>query len=211
MLEQVNENGTRYYVTPEGNKYPSVTTVLSEHSRQSIAEWRAKVGEEEANRVSVKASGRGTRIHKYCEDYINNETFTIPNIFDREMFESMKPELHRINNVHAQEHRMFSNYLRMAGTVDCIGEHDGRLSIIDFKTATKPKRPEWIKNYFMQCCAYAIMYEELYKEPIQKLVVIIGVDNNEPQVFVEKRDNWVEQLLYYRDFNEGKRSNLLTA
>lgn len=206
-IKQVNEDGTRYYLTEDGSKYPSVTTVLSEYSRQGIAEWRAKVGAEAANKKTAAASGRGTRIHKYCEDYINNLDPNIKNPFDFEMFTSMMPALHRIQNVHAQEHGMYSNYLRMAGTVDCIGEFDGRLSIIDFKTASKPKKQDWIQNYFMQCTAYAIMYEELYQTPIDKIVVIIGVDNEEPQVFVEKRDNWVEQLIKYRDLHEkGKIS-----
>ena len=211
ILEQVNENGTRYYVTPEGNKYPSVTTVLSEHSRQAIAEWRAKVGEEQANKVSAQASGRGTRIHKLCEDYIDNKDIQYKNPLDRAMFESMIPILRRINNVHCQEHRMYSDHLRMAGTVDCIGEFDGKLSVIDFKTASKAKKPDWIKNYFMQCSAYAIMYEELYGEPINRTVVIIGVDDDYPQVFVQTRDDYVDKLLYYRDFYEEKRLTLLSA
>ena len=208
-LKQVNESGTRYYQTADGNKFPSVTTVLAEYSRQGIQEWRARVGEEVANKKSAQASGRGTRIHKLCEDYINNLEIGDVMPYDAAMFNSMKPELHRINNVHVQEHRMYSNHLRMAGTVDCIAEFDGKLSIIDFKTASKPKNPAWIENYFMQCSAYAVMYEELYNEPISKIVLIIGVDDDDPQVFVEKRDNWVSRLIEYRDLHERKNAVLI--
>ena len=201
-LKQVNEEGSRYYQTEDGSKYPSVTTVLSEYSRQGIAEWRAKVGAEVANKKTAAASGRGTRIHKYCEDYLKNLDPNIKNPLDFEMFTSMMPELQRINNIYAQEHQMYSDYLRMAGTVDCIAEFDGKLAVIDFKTASKPKKEEWIQNYFMQCSAYAIMFEERYGIPISKTVVIIGVDDEPPQVFVSKRDKYVDKLLEYRDIHE---------
>ena len=136
-LKQVNENGTRYYVTPEGYKYPSITTVLSEYNRKQIYEWRQRVGEERANLISRQASSRGTRIHKLCEDYLNNEEPKFKTPLDTELFYSIVPELARINNIHAQELRMYSDHLRIAGTVDCIGEHDGRISVIDFKTAKR--------------------------------------------------------------------------
>ena len=204
-IRQVNEDGTRYYETPDGSKYPSVTTVLSEYSKQAIAEWRARVGEEVANKTTRIASGRGTRIHQLCEDYIQNKPIEYKNPLDQVMFNSMKPLLHRINNVHVQEHGMYSNYLRLAGTVDCIAEFDGKLSVIDFKTASKQKRSDWIENYFMQCSAYAVMYEELYREPINRLVVIIGVDDDEPQLFEQRRDNWVNRLIDYRNLYEERK------
>ena len=203
-LKQVNENGTRYYVTPEGYKYPSITTVLSEYNRKQIYEWRQRVGEEQANLISRQASSRGTRIHKLCEDYLNNEEPKFKTPLDTELFHSILPELARINNIHAQELRMYSDHLRIAGTVDCIGEHDGRISVIDFKTAKRQKRREDIENYFMQAAAYAIMFEERIGIPIQKLVILIAVDDSSPQVFIEKRDNFVESLLYYRDLYESK-------
>ena len=203
-LKQVNENGTLYYVTPEGYKYPSITTVLSEYNRKQIYEWRQRVGEEQANLISRQASSRGTRIHKLCEDYLNNEEPKFKTPLDTELFHSILPELARINNIHAQELRMYSDHLRIAGTVDCIGEHDGRISVIDFKTAKRQKRQEDIENYFMQAAAYAIMFEERMGIPIQKLVILIAVDDSSPQVFIEKRDNFVESLLYYRDLYESK-------
>tara|TARA_R110000868_G_scaffold75743_6_gene218391 strand:- start:32 stop:703 length:672 start_codon:yes stop_codon:yes gene_type:complete len=204
-LTQLNENGTRYYVTPSGNKYPSITTVLSEYNRKAIFEWRQRVGSEEANKISGKASTRGTKLHKNCEDYINNKDPVFKTPFETILFNSIKPTLHRINNVYAQELRMFSDHLRIAGTVDCVGEFDGKLSVIDFKTANRRKDPSYIENYFMQCSAYAIMFEEIFEIPVSQIVVAIAVEDDEPQVFVEKRNTHVKRLLHYRDLYESNQ------
>lgn len=206
-LSQINEEGTRFYLTPEGNKYPSVTTVLSEYNRKELFEWRRRVGEETANKISKQASTRGTAIHKYCEEYLNNCQPVINTPDKLEMFNSLKPYLNRINKIHAQELRMYSNHLRMAGTVDCIAELDGKLMVIDFKTSSRPKDKSKIENYFMQCSAYAIMFEEIFKIPIDKIAVIIAVDSCEPQLFMEKRDNYVEKLIFYRDRYESKNNH----
>lgn len=204
-LQQINEDGTRYYVTPQGNKYPSITTVLSSYNQKALFEWRQRVGEEEANRISKQASSRGTRIHTLCEHYLDNKTPQFKTPLDVEMFNKFKPVLHRINNIHAQEVRMYSDHLRIAGTVDCVAEFDGKLSVIDFKTARKPKREGDIENYFMQATAYAIMFEERFKIPVSRTVIAIAVDDNDPQVFTNRRDDYVEQLLDYRDMYEAKK------
>ena len=209
-LQQVNENGTRYYVTTEGNKYPSITTVLAAYNIGYIMEWRKRVGEEQANKISRQASGRGTRIHTLCEKYIDNEKPEFKSPLDQELFNRFKPTLHRINNVYAQELRMYSDHLRIAGTVDCVAEFDGVLSVIDFKTAKRAKNKEDIENYFMQCSAYAIMFEEQFGIPVAQTVVAIAVDDDEPQVFVERRNTHVKRLLYFRDLYE-KKSGLVVA
>ena len=203
-LKQLNENGVRHYVTPEGNKYPSITTVLSEYNRKAIFEWRTRVGNDEANRVSGKASTRGTKLHKACEDYINNLTPDFKTPFERDLFKRFQPTLHRINNVYAQELRMYSDHLRIAGTVDCVGEFDGKVSVIDFKTSAKQKDSSYIENYFMQCSAYAIMFEEQFGIPVAQTVVAIAVEDYEPQVFIEKRDTHVKRLIHFRDLYESK-------
>lgn len=203
-LTQVNEDGTRYYLTPQGNKYPSVTTVLAEYNRKHIYEWRQRVGDEAANNISRKASSRGTRIHKACEDYLNNQEPVLENLLDKELFNKFKPVLGDINFIHAQEIRMYSDYLRMAGTVDCVAEFNGRLSIIDFKTASKRKEKHSIGNYFMQCSAYAIMFEEQFNIPVSQIVVAVAVEDDFPQVFLEKRDNYAKELIRYRDLYESK-------
>lgn len=205
-IKQVNLESKRLYETATGNKYPSVTTVLSAHNKDAIVAWRKRVGNEEANRISVAATRRGTKIHSIIESYLKNEDRPIENNLDLNRFISLEPYLENIDNIHVQERPLYSDHLRLAGTVDCIAEYDGRLSVIDFKTASKAKKKEWIHSYFMQCAAYAIMYEERTKRPITNLVVMISVEDDAPQIFFEKRDNWVKDLLYYRDLYEQNNS-----
>jgi len=196
-MDAVTTDEGRKYKTPEGIDLPSITTVLSILSRDSIAKWRKRVGEAEANRVSTRASGRGTRVHEICEKYVDND----PNYKDGytpdiiQSFNQLKPILdERLTKVYAQEAPLYSTHLGCAGRVDCVGIFDGKISIIDYKTSMKPKRLEWVKTYFMQEAGYAVMWEERTGMPITQLVTIISVDNNEPQVFIEHRDNWVNTL-----------------
>ena len=187
----------RRYFAPNGKTYPSITTVLSILSEDSIRAWREKVGEEAANRKSYRASQRGEKVHLLCERYIDNEPdykegFT-PDILAT--FLSMKPIFDsRIGKVYAQEVPLYSAHFGVAGRVDLVAEFDGQLSIIDFKTSTKPKKAEWITSYFMQESFYAVAWEEITGKPITQLVTIIGVDHNDPQVFVEHRDTWAPKL-----------------
>ena len=200
-LEQVNTETGRYYKTPTGLLYPSVTSVTGLMGRDAIIAWRKRVGEEEANRVSSKATRRGTRIHQLCEDYINGAEVDISkySITDADSFKPIKKILdHYVDNVHLQETRLYSDYLEMAGTVDCIAEYAGKLAVIDFKTATKAKNREYILNYFCQATAYAIMYEERTGIPVPNIVIIISVDDDLPQVFTDKRDYYVKPLLEIR-------------
>ena len=196
MVSEDTESG-RVYHTPEGVDLPSITTVLSILSRAGIAAWRKRVGEEEANRISTQASRRGTAVHEIIEKYIDNKEdykdgYT-PDVI--QSFIDIKSILDdRIGRVYAQEAPLYSNHLGVAGRVDCVAEFDGKLSIIDFKTSRKKKYPSMIKNYFMQESAYAIMWEERTGQPITQLVTIIAVDNEDPQVFIEHRDNWVRPL-----------------
>jgi hypothetical protein len=211
-LEQITrEDGVRFYKTPTGKKYPSVTTVLGAQSKKGIMEWRKRIGEEQANKISRAAASRGTKLHLHCENYLNNNNvIDTMSMFEKELFSSILPELHKIDNIHAQEQKLYSDHLRMAGTVDCIAEYDGKLSVVDFKTSGKLKEKRWIHSYFMQCAAYAIMYEERTNIPIGRLVVLIAVEGENPQVFVENRDNWVQELLKCRDSYEMD-NNLLTS
>jgi len=208
-----NEDGSRVYVNASGVAYPSATTVLSVLSKDSIKEWRQRVGEEEANRISSAAATRGTKIHTLVEKYLGNEEITSETYeeqkvdpFNAQLFEDYKKFLNRINNIHAQELALYSDHLRMAGRVDCIAEFEGKLAIIDFKTSRKLKRKDWIESYFLQATAYSIMYEERTGIPVPNLVIGIAVDHeSEPQIFLEKRDNWVKKLLNTRDYFESGR------
>lgn len=198
-LVRIDEVGGRVYQTPDGQKYPSVTAVTGILNSASIQEWRNRVGEQEANRISSRASKRGTQIHFLCETFLKNETPN-PSIFDTEVFNSVLPELKKINNVRCLETPLFSHYLRVAGTVDCIADYDGRRSVIDFKTSSKVKTKEDIHNYFMQTAAYAVMFEERTGVPVSQLVIIMGCDESKNAlVFIERRDNWINQFIELRE------------
>ena len=196
-LERVEIDGVRLYDIGI-IKYPSVTTVTGMLSKDSILEWRKRVGEEEANRVSSRASQRGTQIHQLCEDYLINGKAE-PSMFDREMFNSIVPHLDCIDNIHALEEPLYSHHLQVAGTVDCIAEYNGKLSVIDFKTSSRVKFRDDIHSYFMQTSAYAVAFEELTGIPVSRLVIIMAVDNSAPIIFIEKRDDWIRGFISLRE------------
>ena len=205
-LNQINTAKGRFYETPSGKKYPSVTSVLGMMDKSGLMEWRKRVGEEEANRVSARASNRGTVIHSLCEQYLYGKD-PQPSMFDQYMFNSLKRHLDRIDEIHALETRLYSNYLQVAGTVDCVAKFDGKLSVIDFKTSGRVKSKEDIPGYFIQTSAYAVAFEELTGIPVSRLVIIMGVDNDDALVFTEKRDNWIGQFMELREAY-GKMYNL---
>ena len=204
-LNTINENGKRLYVTPDGEKYPSVTTVLSDYKKDAIIQWRKRVGEQQANKISTQASRRGTKVHKLCEDYLNNEStfkdYTPDNV---EMFKSIQPTLNEIEIVYAQERTLYSHHLKTAGRVDCVGKFRGKPHIIDFKTSNKPKKWEWIDNYFMQGSAYSVMWEEMTGVPIPYIAIIIAVADDSPQVFIENRDTWINKFIEVRQGYDSK-------
>jgi len=199
---QTFSDGKRYYVTPEGKKLPSVTTVVGAQKKQAIMEWRRRVGEEVANKISKQATTRGTNMHSLCEYYLNNEPkppgVVMPDA--KEMFISIKPYLNKINNIHYQEVGLWSSQLGLAGRVDCIGEYEGSLTVIDFKTSSKAKDRESILDYFWQCTAYALMYEELVGQPIDDLVIIMAVKDSTPLIFKEKTQDHIEGLVKAIDY-----------
>lgn len=205
LNSETNTDGKRYYVTPSGKKLPSVTTVIGAKKKQAIMEWRNRVGEAEANRISKLATGRGNRVHLLAEKYLNNEPIQwareMPDAV--EMFRSLIKPIHRINNIHYQEQALWSEKLGMAGRVDLIAEWDGVLSVIDFKTSKKIKHRNDIFDYFAQCTAYSCMYEELVGKPIEQIVILMAVENEQPLIFVEKVEdhinNLVEHIEFYRN------------
>jgi genome maintenance exonuclease 1 len=199
---QTFPDGKRYYVTPDGKKLPSVTTVVGAQKKQSIMEWRRRVGDEVANKISRQATSRGTNMHTLCEYYLNNEPKPPGTVMPdaKEMFISIKPHLNKINNIHYQEVGLWSAQLGLAGRVDCIGEYEGKLSVIDFKTSKKIKKREDILDYFWQCTAYALMYEELVGQPIDELVIIMAVQDSTPLIFKEKTQDHIEGLVKAIDY-----------
>ena len=194
-LQTENIDGRRFYKTPNGI-YQSITTLLSNLSKAGISAWRNRVGATEANRISTKASRQGTDVHALCEKYIKNEegflTESMPHLV--EMFESIIPLLDRVDNVHVTEGAMYSDELQLAGRTDLIAEFDGQLAIIDYKTSRRIKTWEMCASYFMQGAFYAHAYEERTGIPINNIVIIMAVENEEPLLFRETKERWLNPL-----------------
>ena len=194
-LTTENIDGKRHYVTPNGS-YISITTLLANLSKDSISRWRKRVGAEEANRISTKASRQGNAIHALCEKYIKNEegflTESMPHLV--EMFDSILPLLDRIDNVHVTEGALYSDELGLAGRTDLIAEFDGKLAIIDYKTSRRIKTWSMCHSYFMQGAFYAHAYEERTGIPINNIVIIMAVENEKPLLFRETKERWLNPL-----------------
>ena len=195
-LKTENVDGKRHYVTPDGNKYISITTLLSNLSKAGIQKWRERVGAEEANRISTKASRQGTGVHSICESYIKNEDGFLdgrmPN--EVEMFQSIESLLDCIDDVHCVEGALYSDELKLAGRTDLIAEFDNQLAVIDYKTSRKIKTWEMCHSYFMQGAFYAMAYEERTGIPINNIVIIMAVENEKPLLFRETKDRWIKPL-----------------
>jgi genome maintenance exonuclease 1 len=198
-LESETTESGRKYKTPDGKLYPSITTVLSAYNKKAIMEWRQRVGEEEANKISRQAAGRGTKLHNTVENYLLNEMSDMkmqtmmPDT--KELFMSVKPFIDSyVGNIYGIEQALYSHKLRLAGRCDCIAEWDGKLSIVDWKTASKKKDAEHIQNYFMQATAYAEMFEEITGKSINQIVVAIAVQSEFPQIFIEEKTKYLAPL-----------------
>lgn len=201
QLKRKNTDKGRRYETPSGALYPSVTTILSHKSKPFIQEWRKRVGAKEADKISRVASVRGTKIHTLCEDALNNKEEDVSklSLLDQEMYKEFRPLLNDIDNIRCLEATMYSDHLRLGGQADCIAEYKGKLSVIDFKTSKKRKTRSQCYNYFIQCSAYAIMFEERTGIPINNSVILMAQEDDGPVVFTATRDEFVTKLLDARD------------
>lgn len=203
-LETINDQGKRYYITPEGNKYRSVTTALSSINAKQIAEWRAKVGEEQATKISTAASTRGTKLHKICEDYVIGNELKISPI-QMMMFEPIKNYLdEHLDLVYGVELALYSNTLQLAGRCDLVGRLHGLPCVIDFKTSSRPKKEQWITNYFYQTTAYAQMVSERYNLLCKWLCILIVTPEGDLQVYYRPVKDYYKGLVTFlaRD-NQG--------
>lgn len=197
--------GSRLYLI-DGEKYPSVTTVLgatqSKEKQQTLKNWRNRIGQEEADRKIKKAAKRGTNLHHLCENFILSEKqFELPesntNLFG--LWKQVYPFLIKINNIHSMESVLYSKRLKIAGRVDIIAEYENELSIIDFKSGTKEKDENWYEDYFCQETAYALLFSEMYGIKVKQIVTLFAFDGNlhakEGKVIVKKASDYVEKLL----------------
>ncbi|SVA48887.1 uncharacterized protein METZ01_LOCUS101741 [marine metagenome] len=193
----------RYYITPEGKEYPSITTVLSNRGKEGLFEWRNRVGHEVANYISGKAAKRGTAVHHMCEEYLNNVSFIQDdwwiekqkNFLPFCLFNQLRNGvLQRINNIHAQECGLYSDKYGVAGRVDCIAEYNRVLSIIDFKTSTSERNDEYNENYYIQTAAYAEMYEERTGIPTDQIIILVVTEDGQVQEFIKSKQEYLPLL-----------------
>ena len=202
-VDPVNRDGVRFYPIPGADKYyPSVTSITSFQNAKFFKKWRAKIGEEEANRITARATQRGTAYHNIAEDYfkgeLNLDSYLENNPLSVRMFQSAKSTLNRIDNIHCLETFLYSHYLGLAGRVDCIAEFDGELAVIDFKTSTKEKKENWIEHYFVQETAYAAMFLERSGLEVKKIVTLIATEDSTIQVFEKYNlDDYLQLLKSY--------------
>ena len=197
-IKATTTDGVRLYETPEGNKYPSITTVLSVRNKKGLFEWRKRVGEDVANYVARKAANRGTSVHHMCEDYLNNDFDEekhkkkfLPYVLFNQLRESV---LQKVDNIYAQECGLYSDKYKVAGRVDCIAEYDGKLSIIDFKTSSKERSDDWNESYYIQASAYAEMFEERTKISIDQVVILVVTEDGVVQEFVKNKTEYLPLL-----------------
>jgi genome maintenance exonuclease 1 len=214
-LTRDESTGKRLYATPDGHKVPSVTTILDKtkpaEARQALANWKKAVGEKKAQEIVTEAAGRGTRMHKFLEDYIKGETLNenITNPYAQQSLKMAKIVIDKgmsnVNEVWGSEVPLYFPEL-YAGTTDCVGIHSGDESILDFKQTNKPKKLEYITDYFLQLTAYALAHNEIHGTNIRKGVILMCSKDYEYQEFIlepKDFDYWTEEWCkrvseYYR-------------
>ena len=203
-LTATNKDGVRLYETPEGNFYPSITTVLSIRKKEGLFEWRKKVGNEVANYVSGKAARRGTKVHQMCEDYLNNMHTNFPDKFNEHkkdflpfcLFGQLREKvLNNIDNIYVQEASLYSDKYKIAGRVDCISQYKGVPSVIDFKTSTKERSDDWNENYYIQGTAYSEMFHERTGISISQVVILVVTEDGTVQEFIKNKYDYIDDLL----------------
>lgn len=186
--------GYRFYDI-DGQNYPSVTSVLGIRKKEGLVKWRESIGEDVANWEMNRAARRGKSFHKLVEQYLNNETPSIRDVLPLGLFRLAKPYIDQINNIRLLEKIMVSPKLTIAGQVDCVAEYNGKLSVIDFKTANKERIEDWIENYFLQCTAYSSMYEETFGEKIEQIVVLLAAEDGTMTAYVKDPQDYMEELV----------------
>ena len=208
-------DGHRFY-NIDGTNYPSVTTVLGIRKTEQLKEWRQKIGEDVAKWEMGRAARRGKSFHTLVEQYIKGETPSIRDVLPLGLFKLLKPYIDQIDNIHLLEAIMYSKKLTIAGQVDCVAEYNGKLSVIDFKTANKERQEDWIENYFLQTTAYAHMYEETFGKPIEQIVILIASEDGTTQAFIKNKADYEEELgksiqNFYKYFEEKQKDKIATT
>ena len=204
-------DGFRFYDI-DGKAYPSITTVLGIQKKEQLQDWRNKIGEDVANWEMGRAARRGKATHTLIEQYLKGLTPSERGVLPLGLFRLIKPYVDQIDNIHCLETIMYSKQLTIAGQVDCIAEYNGKLSVIDFKTANKERQESWIENYFMQTTAYAQMYEEIFGKKIEQIVILLASEDGSTQSFIKETKDYMTPLMksiddfykYYENLNKDK-------
>ena len=204
-------DGFRFYDI-DGKAYPSITTVLGIQKKEQLQDWRNKIGEDVANWEMGRAARRGKATHTLIEQYLKGLTPSERGVLPLGLFRLIKPYVDQIDNIHCLETIMYSKQLTIAGQVDCIAEYNGKLSVIDFKTANKERQESWIENYFMQTTAYAQMYEEIFGKKIEQIVILLASEDGSTQSFIKDTKDYMTPLMksiddfykYYENLNKDK-------
>jgi genome maintenance exonuclease 1 len=203
-VKRKNINGVRHYIDENDNIYHSVTKVVN--GEKDFTDWYQKLadqykcsleaGEAIGNYVMINAGMYGTRLHKYCEEYLLQETIPeFKDIISKAHFDNIKQRLMMyVDNIREIERKMFSKKMGLAGTADVIADWDGKLSVIDFKTTKRAKREEWIEGYFLQSTAYALMYEENTGTPINQIVIVFTGEDGTQDTYVKDKAQYVDRL-----------------
>ena len=204
-------DGFRFYDI-DGKAYPSITTVLGIQKKEQLQDWRNKIGEDVANWEMGRAARRGKATHTLIEQYLKGLTPSERGVLPLGLFRLIKPYVDQIDNIHCLETIMYSKKLTIAGQVDCIAEYNGKLSVIDFKTANKERQESWIENYFMQTTAYSQMYEEIFGKKIEQIVILLASEDGSTQSFIKETKDYMTPLMksiddfykYYENLNKDK-------
>jgi len=189
-----DSGGYRVYKTPKGITYPSVTTVLGKTKDQtSLNKW--KDNEPAHEYISKEAMQIGNETHQLIEDYLNNRPSSIKaDLLSIAHFERMKIFLHKMPEIHGTEEMLYSNKLKLAGTADCVCMYDGNLSVVDYKTKRSNVRKEYLHDYFLQCTAYCIMWEELSGNAIHQIVILVSSRKGQLQEYFVNPDDYKDEL-----------------
>ena len=206
-----NIDGFRFYDI-DGKAYPSVTSVLGIKKKAELQGWREKIGEDVANWEMGRAARRGKATHLLVEEYLKGKTPSERGVLPLGLFKLLRPYIDQVDNIHLLETIMYSPKLTIAGQVDCIAEYNGKLSVIDFKTANKERQESWIDNYFLQTTAYAQMYEETFGKNIDQVVILLASEDGSVQNFIKEKKDYMSPLMksidefykYYQEQNKDK-------
>ena len=201
-LKRTTTNKQRLYTCPDGKAVPSVTTILDktkpEKNRKALENWRKAVGEKKAKAITTEAANRGTRMHTYLENYVLGEELkeTVSNPYAQQSLDMakivIKEGLKNVDEYWGTEVALYHPEI-YAGTTDLVGVHGGDDAILDFKQTNKPKKREWVEDYFLQLCAYAEAHNKVYGTKIRKGVVLMCSKDFQYQEFIiegEEFDKW---------------------